>query len=105
MTNRISQSVGEGGINNRQDVGIVQHLLNRVGKRTGERPLDVDGVVGPKTLAAIRAFQARYCAQVKVIDGRIDPGSETIAMLNRLAFIAPKNDGVSFLTPNQDGLA
>ena len=95
MTNRIRASVGQGGVNDPQDVGIVQHLLNVVGQRTGERLLDVDGLVGPLTNAAIRKFQSKHC---RVADGRVDPGQETIAALNRLAPQSAVNDGVSFLT-------
>lgn len=102
MTNRILASVGQNGVNRKQDVGIVQYLLNRAGARTGERPpLAVDGIAGPKTLAAIRKFQQKY---LKKSDGRVDPGGETIAMLNRVAPPEPRlNDGISYLTPGRRG--
>jgi peptidoglycan hydrolase-like protein with peptidoglycan-binding domain len=100
MMNHIKFSVGEGGANDRQDVGIVQHLLNVVRKRDGDEPLAVDGIVGPKTLAAIRDFQEKNCA---VIDGRVDPGQETLRLLNELAPQVPANDGVSFLTRGSGG--
>jgi peptidoglycan hydrolase-like protein with peptidoglycan-binding domain len=95
MMNHIKFSVGEDAANNPQDVGIVQHLLNVLRKGDGDELLAVDGIVGPKTLAAIREFQQKNCT---VVDGRVDPGHETIRLLNELAPQVPANDGVSFLT-------
>lgn len=99
MKNTIAFSVGEGGKNRPQDVGIVQTLLNSAGEFRGvpEGRLEVDGIVGPLTLAAIRAFQKYYC---KIVDGRVDPNQETIKKLNQMAAPLPRlNDGVSYLLP------
>ena len=93
--NHIKFPVGQGGANDPQDVGIVQHLLNVVRKRDGDEPLAVDGIAGPKTIAAIRKVQQKNGKQV---DGRVDPGAETIQLLNQLAPQLPANDGVSWLT-------
>jgi peptidoglycan hydrolase-like protein with peptidoglycan-binding domain len=75
-------SVGQGGRNALpQDVMTVQYLLNCVPSgRGGPAPeLAVDGIAGPKTLAAIRAFQQRHMTSP---DGRIDPGGPTLALLS-----------------------
>jgi peptidoglycan L-alanyl-D-glutamate endopeptidase CwlK len=96
---QINFTVGEGGANDKQDVGVVQYMLNVVRRRTGEEQLAVDGVAGPKTLAAIKSFQSKFC---KVVDGRIDPGAETITLLNQQAPHLGSNDGVSFLTHRHD---
>jgi peptidoglycan hydrolase-like protein with peptidoglycan-binding domain len=84
VQNSITFSVGQGGKNDPQDVAIVQKLLNYVGQCQGipEEPLRVDGIVGPKTQRAIVEFQENYC---NVVDGRVDPGKQTIIMLNALA--------------------
>jgi peptidoglycan hydrolase-like protein with peptidoglycan-binding domain len=96
MQNPIMNSVGRGGTNDPQDVGIVQKLLNYVGQWQGipEEPLKVDGIVGPKTLAAILAFQKRFC---KVADGRVDANKQTIRTLNAMAEPLPSfNNGSKY---------
>jgi peptidoglycan hydrolase-like protein with peptidoglycan-binding domain len=79
----ISASVGANGRNIPDDVRTIQVLLNSVPKaKGGATPLlDVDGIVGPKTIAAIRAFQQ---AQLGWADGRVDPGGPTLAKLDAL---------------------
>jgi hypothetical protein len=67
-------SVGKGGKNAPEDVTLVQQLL----VDRGEDPGPVDGVVGPRTIAAIEAFQGRFLARP---DGRVDPGGRTIREL------------------------
>lgn len=100
MTNPITAAVGERGVNDAQDVGIVQHLLNLVRKQTGQRPLlVVDGKVGPKTIGAVKEFQQKYCKAEK--SGRMEPGGETITTLNRVALPEARlNDGYAFLLPS-----
>jgi peptidoglycan hydrolase-like protein with peptidoglycan-binding domain len=98
--NRIRSSVGEGGRNIQQDVGIVQYLLNVVRRRSGAEPLAVDGIVGPKTLAAIREFQQ---SNSLVVDGRVDPGQATISLLNGMAPQRHANNGVAYLTHRRGG--
>ena len=57
---RITSSVGRGGINSRNDTKTVQTLLNNALKSTpGFRPLAVDGIAGPKTYAAIEMYQRK----------------------------------------------
>lgn len=78
---RLARSVGAGGANSRSEVAAVQASLNGIpGPLSGpEVPLATDGLVGPRTLAAIRRFQAGW---IDVTDGRIDPGGPTLACLN-----------------------
>lgn len=78
----ISASVGVGGVNRAADVRTVQQLLNDVTPaRGGPVPLlVVDGLIGPKTNAAIRNFQTKQ--QLPVVDGRADPDGPTMQALN-----------------------
>lgn len=73
----ISASVGAGGVNRSEDVRTVQGLLNRVPAARGGAapPLEVDGLCGPLTRAAILRFQSMRVPQAA--DGRIDPGGPT----------------------------
>jgi peptidoglycan L-alanyl-D-glutamate endopeptidase CwlK len=59
-------SVGEKGKNLQQDVLTIQTLLKSKGYDSGR----VDGVCGPKTIAAIRKFQSTFLAAP---DGLIEP--------------------------------
>jgi hypothetical protein len=68
-------SVGRGGQNLPADVRVVQQLLNR--QNPPPSPLlGVDGIVGPKTIAAIESFQRRVVG-MSLPDGRIDPSGRT----------------------------
>jgi len=81
---QISSSVGVGGMNRPDDVRLIQMALNNVSP-TSSGPsvrLAEDGLVGPKTIAAIRAIQAAW---TKFNDCRVDPNGPTIRMLNQLA--------------------
>ena len=79
----ISASVGQGGINKPNDVFNIQYGLDQVAPVDGgpTPPLKIDGICGPKTIAAIRAFQQKHFGW-SGCDGRIDPGKQTIAKLN-----------------------
>jgi hypothetical protein len=81
---RLRQSVGAGGANGRPDVAAIQASLNGIPEPLAGPavPLATDGLVGPKTLAAIRGFQAGW---LDVRDGRIDPDGPTLACLNAAA--------------------
>ena len=70
----IVASVGEDGTNRAGDIRTVQWLLLRIGIDPGA----VDGLAGPRLIAAIRSAQARFGIDA---DGRIDPGGRTIARL------------------------
>lgn len=74
----ISASVGRGGRNLSPDVTIVQNLLIGAGINPG-RP---DGICGNRTITAIINYQQRFLVNP---DGRIDPGGQTLARLNRAA--------------------
>lgn len=71
---RLGGSVGQGGANDRDDVALVQRLL--AGR--GIDPGPVDGLVGPRTIAAIRRFQADFLRRP---DGRVDPDGRTFREL------------------------
>ncbi|WP_329342912.1 DUF4347 domain-containing protein [Streptomyces sp. NBC_00663] len=76
----LSGSVGEGGVNAGDDVFTVQMLLNQVGPGAGgpNPPLQVDGLVGPKTNGAIRGFQQ---TRLGFQDGLVEPGQVTFRTL------------------------
>ena len=81
----IRASVGRGGRNQRQDVTIVQRLLNRCIQLIAPIPaLKVNGLVDAPTIAAIEAFQ-RKVALLRRPDGRVDPRGRTITALNSRA--------------------
>ena len=83
MPKSIQTSVGQGGANaTAQDVMTVQYLPNCVpANQGGPTPeLAVDGIVGPKTIAAIVGFQSRL---TPAPDGRVDPGGPTITCLQK----------------------
>ncbi|MDD5034978.1 MAG: hypothetical protein PHE55_09490 [Methylococcaceae bacterium] len=67
-------SVGRGGRNDPADVKLIQELLNRHEPKPVP-DLDEDGLIGPRTIAAIEAVQ-RILGMSKP-DGRIDPGGKT----------------------------
>ncbi|NET35850.1 MAG: hypothetical protein F6K19_28125 [Cyanothece sp. SIO1E1] len=73
----IAAAVGYEGANQAEDVKTVQTLLlaNHVD------PNGIDGVCGPKTIAAIREFQARF---LTAPDGRVDVDGRTWRALNKL---------------------
>ena len=73
----ISASVGEGGENREEDVKTVQTLL----AENGVDPGVIDGDCGPKTIKAIRAFQARFLTEP---DGRVDLDGRTWRELAQL---------------------
>jgi hypothetical protein len=84
MARMIGSSVGRmGGKNLPMDVITVQQLLDQVpAHQGGPVPLlDVDGLCGPKTIAAIQKFQLHHFGW-SIADGRVDPGGPTLAKLN-----------------------
>ncbi|MBE0658795.1 MAG: peptidoglycan-binding protein [Bryobacteraceae bacterium] len=82
MPKTIRIPVGFGASRSPQDVMTVQYLLNCVpaGQGGPSPELAVDGVAGPKTIAAIRGFQRTF---MPFPDGRVDPGGQTLARLQR----------------------
>lgn len=90
---RITGSVGRGGTNLESDVRTVQILLNRqiIAPAT---LLKVDGLIGPKTIAAIVTYQQRM--RLPVCDGRVDPAGRTLQALAAMPKAAPVADSRPF---------
>ncbi len=84
---RISASVGRGGINQASDVTLIQQLLNNFPVPGEATPLKVDGVAGENTYKRIEAFQGKVMTMARP-DGRIDPDGKTF---QRLAGLQPAN--------------
>src|SRR5262245_962938 len=84
MAIKISGSVGLQGRNKPEDVVLVQELINAVPGNMGgpPSPIDVDGLVGPQTIGAIRRFQVKVFGAG---DGRVDPNGQTIVKLGGAA--------------------
>lgn len=82
----IDKSVGQGGLNHKGDVLTIQRLLNLIEVSDGGPmvPLAEDGLVGPKTIGAIRGFQQFHHTGS---DGRVDPNGPTLKKMNEV----PKN--------------
>lgn len=78
----ISRSVGKGVRNNsRTDVKTIQILINiNIGKIIPYSPLEVDGLIGNATYAAIGEFQSRVVKMTKP-DQRVDPNGTTLKKL------------------------
>jgi len=74
----ISQSVGKSGKNIEQDVKYVQALLNVWRDKKKLPLLKVDGITGPKTIAAIQEFQGPNTGPSA---GLVNPNSPTIKQL------------------------
>jgi hypothetical protein len=107
----LTASVGQGGANNKQDVMVVEFLLNRsilqiyppfattengrVSFEASITVIPVDGKIDPGVVDAIRNYQ-RNVLGFKWPDGRVDPGKNTIRALTR-SFIA--QGGVVALLP------
>lgn len=72
----LSGSVGKGGVNNHDDVLLVQQLLNKHVESLGLSRLEEDGDIGKNTNEAICEYQEEVMEIVKP-DGRIDPGGRT----------------------------
>jgi hypothetical protein len=96
----ITQPVGaweRGAKNLKPDVIIVQELLRTAMRATACREFDpgkVDGLISrtsmrSKTLRALEAFEGRY---LYVCNGLVEPGGQTIRILNAIAETAPPAD-------------
>ena len=77
----ITGSVGRGGANRPDDVRLIQDMLNQNAAATGQT-VDTDGRIGPKTIAAIEAFQRAVVGMANP-DGRIDPGGKSFQALSQ----------------------
>lgn len=78
-SNEIKRSVGKNGVNHRDDVKVVQNLLNRW-MPPPLKLLAVDGMVGSNTVNAIERFQKTAVA-ISHVDGLIEPGKTTWTLL------------------------
>jgi hypothetical protein len=95
----VLQPVGEGGVNDKEDVLLVQFFLRVATDKSatghqylppGDEPLKVDGFCGPVTKRFIWHFQkevkSRFNLPLPPPDGRVDPltrpAVNTMALLN-----------------------
>lgn len=104
--NSISQPIGRGVSNlNRNDVQLVQRLLNRHRLQTSAA-IQEDGLVGPKTIAAIEEFQKRV-VRMSMPDGRVDPGGATFRALSNTSTspVAPSSPAGSTTVVYKDTLS
>jgi hypothetical protein len=84
----IGGSVGKGGANAKADTRLIQELLNSVPPEEGgpDLLLAEDGLIGPRTQAAIDKFQRTVLPHP---DGRIDPDGPTIKALSGVICDSP----------------
>lgn len=81
----IRNRVGRGQVNQRDDVILVQTLINQQINRIAPlAPLKVDGLVGDRTINAIMKYQ-QVVVGLRQPDGRVDPGGKTIQALQGIA--------------------
>jgi len=74
-------SVGHGAKNIRQDVILIQELLNhKIQLLAGEKKLVVDGFIGKKTIALITRYQ-QVVLKMRKPDGRVDPKGKSFRSL------------------------
>lgn len=94
----ISASVGSGGVNKKADVVLIQKLLNNAGAG-----LAVDGVIGNKTIGAIRRYQSNFLRRP---DGRVDAGGTTFRNLlqgtHKIAAQPKQEKGPDYEKPTDD---
>ena len=75
-------SVGKSAKNIRADVVLIQELLNhKINRLSGEKPLQVDGIIGNKTIRLITVYQ-QLVLNMKNPDGRVDPAGKTFKSLS-----------------------
>jgi hypothetical protein len=90
----IADAVGPGCANRRDDVLVVQSLLNvayaRI--RVPPRTIPVDGIVDADTHAALLHFQR---SQLGGGDGRVEPDGRTLIRLNAVAAGPPRSAGTA----------
>jgi len=94
----ITKPVGQGPLarNLSDDVRTIQEALNQVtvsGLPGGPIPfLTVDGITGPKTVAAIINFQRVQVKEMGAPDGVVEPGKKTILRLSQIVTPQSKFD-------------
>ncbi len=77
----IRASVGDGGMNDRADVQVVQKLLNRWNANSPQPEIAEDGQFAYELVDAITVFQQLV---TQLVDGRIDPDGPTLRTLERV---------------------
>ena len=70
MADVLTGSVGRSAANRQEDVRLIQRLLNDARAALKLELLKIDGLAGPKTVAAIEDYQRRNALTA---DGRVDP--------------------------------
>ncbi|HEX8301421.1 hypothetical protein [Sphingomonas sp.] len=96
----IGAPVGKSGVNDLADVIVVQHLLNDWLAATGQPLLPTDGDCGPRTIAAITAYQAQVVGIAKP-DGLVTPGGKTWIALSSGQGSAASLSGATWWHANQ----
>jgi len=97
----VSGSVGNRGKNVRADVLIVQQLLN-ANLPKGRPPLAVDGLVGPKTIAAIVEFQSsKRSITLATPSGLVTPDGQTLRLLTGGTSPAPVHVFIPATAPSE----
>lgn len=106
MLARISQSVGRGGFNIRNDALLVQKLLNKQTIPGAVGALREDGIVGIKTITRIELFQKHIVKMIRA-DGRIDPNGKSFKLLCEVKAITPQlgSGSTRLLTLSSRGLS
>ncbi|MCC6129577.1 MAG: hypothetical protein IT186_06580 [Acidobacteria bacterium] len=104
----IGSAVGRQGLNAEADQKTIQDLLNKIPPGDGgpEQKLSAPirrGVVSPSLQAAIGRFQAQN-VDPQFQDGRVDPGGQTLRMLNALAGEGPPGKPHSGYDPKRGGV-
>ena len=87
----IKASVGDKAANHRDDVAVVQTLLNLRIAAFGMPPLRTDGVSDAATIRAIRNYQIRVLDLYRVT-GRVDPAGAVIDALANTDPVAVRRD-------------
>ncbi len=113
----VNFAVGNGATNRRDDVFLVQWMLQHIYKddptffAPESKPLAVDGWIGPQTIKWIRAFQSDVIRRGFALhpDGRVDSARKAVGAVSKLpytillmnAFFHQANPKV-FLNPASD---
>ena len=89
MPRTIAQPVGANGVNQQNDVKVIQELLNAARQRNAKfkavviDPVPETGAMDPRTLAAISAYQEKVMGlKGRPVDGTVHPNRNTWRSLN-----------------------
>jgi len=85
-------------VNQRDDVKIIQKLLNEHAQRVGYPKMHETGTVSEPMITAIRKFQKQVVG-MRAPDGRVDPSGRTLAKLNQPAAAIPIFPGLGNFDP------